>query len=1840
MPDSHSNSRRAKRPAPRSQVKRTRKSQPEILPEAVNSATGHHTLPAKRIQQARHPWLALGLILGFAACIVGGLWFVYSSGMVANRFKPDIEKELSKALNRPVTIERLEGGIFDRVVLKHVVIGAPASDPRSLEISIDRVVVRYSLWEIFVKKKALAEGLLEIQLIRPLIRFERDAQGVWHTPNLISWAGGDTPKISSIPPIKITLTQGEMRFSDPKQITSLQHVRGLLNLKDLTHAPLFLSGRTDAQRSQNIKISGELDLTRGQFRIGLTAEHLRLRPLERMAQFSPFFEILSGEASLSLRAVSRAKQSDDLIPGVDLHGKLVLDNCTLQTTLVSAPLRGMYGVTLWDNDRLTIKNLQAILGKTIWSAKGHIENFKRPNVFIKVQNDHLKLGDLVEPFPRLGQLKTTGEGSAVILIKGIMPDLIATATIRLANGKIGQMPIQNFESICRYAQGELRLLLARGTVAHGSAEGQGRILFSDNPQTSPTLDFSLTAKALALKDIGSLFKYPDVMGTADAQITVKGDLDHPTVRGEVSSVGIKWKQTEFKDFQSQFFFSPQAVNVTAKTHWGLMPEVMVALQLNQKGTGWLIQPFSISQNGAEILRAEGNYNLDSQKSIKLALTGKELPLALLPMWPPALTHLNGRFSIGGQCAGTLSNPYLQMHFSTPRLIRNAARAWEARGELRLTKDSVQIQTLEVDHKHLRLQGVLDFKTQDIQHSELVLERFPVDGVFALWGSSGDAPLHGKLQGMVRVSGLLKQLHSKGEISVQGLEGRGFSAQSGKMIFTTSGDNVWVKSLELIQSPGKFNAAIETNFAKNGYFRGRAWMDQFNLAGHRWDGDLKIDGAPKSPAAADYILGVALANLEMDDRSLPPLQGQCLWQIDKKNIQLRSLAWGNEVTVSGQISWEKKFLVQLQCLLNHSRLKSVREIINGNSKPLREAVTGLVRLQWMRQQLNTDFNLTLGTGELSGTGIYAATLPNSPPAYQVNLRLAGVPSRSLGDLFMMKKNTDLPEAKLFGNIFLRSAANSMPSTGGNLRCEDFHYGEWRFSKLNLLWESQGDRVELKQMEGLQSDGFLKSSGGTWQTHADGNSTFSLDLQAGNFNFLYKRFHGHIRLKGNIPTRDPFELNVNLTSPDFGLYNYTYGDLRADIHYKNEELSFQSVPGLPYRLIGHARISSDGLVDFKKLEIGDGFTFKRASATGIIDASGKGRSNFLVNVFAVPADVIARSFGWPQPWTGMARGSVLYTDPGNITNVKIKVKVEDGSVLNIPFDSFSGTVSIDHDWLYFSAPEDEAPPPEPALREGCILRRGDKYTMLLKGRLPVPQTPAAEKAMRGAEMDLKVVLPEGDLAYLAMVPYIASASGKNRFDLNIRGTMDYPALSGSAFIQDGTISPRFYTPRVDHVNAELKFDNNKTFIQRLDGRVGEGTLTIKAGPAAPWAMVFRRMIPDELNLVLDSSKGRLRLDSTQDFEFISAWMTGHVILGGTLDTPRLGGVMEVSDGDFTYPAKPLTPFAQAMKPVNVQCDNLKLITRKNFWFTNDMVRAQIKPDNSVIFRGGKNDFTGEGRVAIAKGLVTYMDANFSLDSSAETALTFQGREAPVLFARAQTTIRDVQIKDEGRMREVIIYLTVRGSLGSLKLELSSEPVMTQAQIMSLLTFGEDYSSWSKEQMDEKVQTAGARVLGRWAGSIIGQEIKKGLKKYAPVDVVDIHFGGVEKVAGSIAAGSGSTQTANNQGGTETTGMSLLQDTQIDLGKYLTDDLYLNYRATLKDRSVDRGGGLAWQSLLGLEYNLDSSRKLKVSKDFDADNGQEFYVGIEGRTEFKSWTPSEAESNTASGKAAPKKPGANVR
>ncbi len=1770
-------------------------------------------LPSARIEQARHPLLSLGILLGVVLAVVGGFWLLSSSGVVANRFKPQLERELSTALNRQVTIGRIEGGVFDRVVLRNMRIGARPAGTETIDITIQRVVVQYSLWDILVRKRPLAESLHQIQLIRPLIRFERTPEGKWLGPDLSALplhgrTAGPAAPAPLLASIKLSLLAGEIRVEDGPRSASLKNLKGLLNLKDPSAARLFLSGRTDQARGQNVRLSGLLDLSQGTYRMGLTASRLQLAAWGRVLRLSEWADIQSGQADLNLKLASHEPAAGDWLPGMSVTGRAVLYDLALATRLLPVPIQNVFGVVNLENRDLSLKNLQAVAGKTSWSAQGRIENLQAPRLHIRVQSQDLNLADLVEVVPAFRQLDTTGSGQAAILIKGPASDLDVTGTFNLPRGQVGRLMLRKFEVISKYHAGQLRILLARGQFARGSVEGTGAVNFAPEGQAGPSVRFQTNVKDLELEDLAELIGLKSLQGKISGSFAMNGLLERPELKGTFSSPRVRVEGVELKRLSGQTILSGQDWTLRLLSDWGTLSQAVLAGEASRQGAGWKLKSATLTHNGRELLKVAGQWNGTPDQPWSGRITARRLPLQLVPALPAGWRHLNGEVSFSGELAGTPRQPELKGSFQAAPLLTADGTALDAQGQVRVSSQGLDVNDAWVDSRRLRLEGHLGWKPSDPLSARLSFNRGSLRALLLLAGQRPPRDTRGQLNGQVVLSGTPQQMQSRGDVVFSGLSYQTLAADSGTLKFTTQGKRLWLKELSLVQPQGKFSAFVETELGKApGPFQALAWMENFQVGGRRWNGDLRVRGTSLSGEPETYAAQLALEDFGVNGRPLPALRGQI--EVHGSQVDFKNLRWGEKLTGQGSLTLSLVPQGRLELGFDRSDLEPLRLLLFPDWHPVPELLTGSVRLEFGRRNVTTNLRVAAGQGTLQGE-VDFSTGRKSWQSLEGRMQLDDMQTSTVLALFQAARPDHAPRGRVSGQVIFSGQEGRLDRHAGELTFTSFVFGHWKFKSLHAAWEQNGQNLRLKRLEGLQPLGSLRAEAGSLEWERNGQGRIGLNLLADQFAFFSRTYTGHFAVRGTLRLQPEWDLRLAVASADFQLNRYPFGDFRAQLQYQGETLAIRTPADYPYAITGDLRLPPGGAVIFNRLTIADARQ-TYIDATGRVD--GTNTSDLRIKVRNVKADVIARSLGWPQPWTGSTSGLFRYTDADKNARMEIDVKIENGSVLNLPFDVCSGNLLVDRDWLYFRG--QQAP---------VTLTRYGKYTIALDGKLPLPQSPAAAEALQGAEMDLRATMPEGDLSFITFIPYFSSASGRSGLDLRIHGTMDYPTLSGRAWVEKGTLAPRVYTPRVSGVNAALNFSDNQVFIERLEGMVGEGRVRLSAGPDAPWACVFRRLQPHELNLRVDSDQKKLRLETTPDLEYVSALAGLRLHFGGTFEAPLVSGTLELSEGQLTFPARPLSDFTRNQKPVNLSYDGFKLTTRNNLWFYNDVVRAQIKPEQSVVFNGGKNDFSAEGRIALAKGTFTYLNTDFNLDPNEEAAIHFPGREKPRLEGLAKTTIRNVEIRDEGRSRSATIYLRVQGEVGALKVTLFSEPDMTQAQIVSLLTLGEDYSSWSQEQIDQKVQAAGARVLGRLAGSLISREIGKSIKKFTPVDVIDVRLGGVERLADSIMAGEGNTGAAQS-GGSEITGTSLLQDTQIDVGKYVTDDLFLNYRGVLKDRGVEQGG-LSWQSYLGLEYNLDPSKRIRVYKNFDVDSGQEVFWGIEGRMQFKGWVPSDAEPAAA--------------
>lgn len=1783
-----------------------------------------HHLPQDRIQQARHPIISLGVLTLIIGSLVSGLWLISSSGLVTNRFKPQLESELSKALSRQVSVNKMEGGLFDRVVLKGVTIATP-SQPDSLAITIERVVVQYSLWDILIRKRPLAESLHQIELIRPLIEFKRSPQGKWHGPELLTGsvnhmvAGPATPAFTTLPAIKVMLYDGQIKLTNDIETASVMKLKGLLNLRDPNAARLYLSGQTEGSRRHNVRLSGILDLTANAFRLNLDAKKIELRPIERVIKIAEDFEIASGQSDLALEINSRAAETDDLIHGAETTGQMVLYDVAIKTRFMDELIRDIYGVADLKNKDLELKKLQAILGTTTWSASGEIKNLNQPWLDIKVQSERLELADFLQTFPRLKRLNTSGAGEATIYVKGKLPHIAATANLKMAKGKIGQLRIRNFESLSRYQAGELKLLQAKGVVARGWVEGQGKISLPANQKEPARLWFVGRANDLELQDISSLAGIDNVHGVIDGEVTLSGRLNTPRLIARVKSKQLELYGNRLEKIDGTLSAADGAIQVALTGDWGPIKKAKLKTLLGYRSQKWQLHFLELFRKNTKLISAKGEWQGGKEKLLSGDIRADRIPINLIPVLPEALKHLNGTISFDGKLQGSAIAPRFSGTFNSENIHRVGSRTINTRGHITMGAQRLKLKDIWVDNQRLFLSGFIDFEPNLSLHLTSTIKRMPLRHLVGLLGLNKNDGIGGLVNGEIDLSGPIETLYASGWSNLSQLAWGPLQAESGYLNFASSNNKIVLKDFTLKQADGEFNMFLESDLDfKKGKFKLKSWMEKFRIGNQHYSGDLTLDGRhgyEKNQPVRTAELSVR--RLAINQQYLPPILAKVL--MTNQKLKIARFDWSNEITMIGLLEFGKPLLGNFEISIHDSDLLPFRKLIDRKNKALTIPVTGQVKLELLPLQKKISFDLKNAQEQtLVGTVLTDDSLPQTGTDYAGNITMHDLSASWLLDLMLAENPEKSPKGNLTGRVDFVTRNGKMQTMESKLTIKHFKHGQWQFNELQADWSFDKTELVINRFEGKQALGSLRTVRAGATITPEGYWKVRSGFEADNFKFLSRNFHGHVAVNGQFKLTPQYDFKLNLASQNFAIDRYQIGLLKAELDYQDQMIKIKTLEELDYYVNALLRAPPDGSLIFQMCRVGNQKK-NWIAGQGRIDGTGTSDIKFTIN--DVNADIIAKVLGWPQKWQGQAFGSVHYTDQNKVPRFEIPVKIENGSVVDIPFDLFSGKIIIDHDWLYFDG-----------IEQACVLHRANQYTMKLSGKLPLPQTPESEKAMYGEEMDIQVTMPEGELSFLAFIPQIESASGSASLDLNVKGTMTYPTLNGIATIKNGTIYSRYYTPVIKQLNADLVFEDNKIIAKRVYGEIGRGRLVITPLHDRNWLTEFRRLIPHRLNLRIQSEKERIKLDTTNDFEFISAMADVDMTISGTLESPVIGGRLALSDGAFTYPAIPRTDYAMQVKPVDVVYDEFRLKSVKNLWYYKDVVgaeeiiRAQLAQDQEAVFNGGKYTLRGDGEISIARGSLVYMNNDFSLDPNEETVFRFRGRDKPRVNGLARTTIRNVHLKDEGRSRDAIIYLRVQGTVGEFKIKLESEPELTQAQIVSLLTVGEDYSNWSQSEIDEKIQGAGARLLGRFASNLIGREIEKSIKRITPLelDVIDIRLGGVEKLADTFVSGSSNSLSADTSPSSSVTGTSLLQDTQIDVGKYLTDDLFLNYRGVLKEKEESRGD-LAWQSYLGLEYNIDPSRKIKVYKNFDTDSDQELFWGIEGRVQFEGWAPQEKETVT---------------
>ena len=102
--------------------------------------------------------------------------------------------------------------------------------------------------------------------------------------------------------------------------------------------------------------------------------------------------------------------------------------------------------------------------------------------------------------------------------------------------------------------------------------------------------------------------------------------------------------------------------------------------------------------------------------------------------------------------------------------------------------------------------------------------------------------------------------------------------------------------------------------------------------------------------------------------------------------------------------------------------------------------------------------------------------------------------------------------------------------------------------------------------------------------------------------------------------------------------------------------------------------------------------------------------------------------------------------------------------VPFDIMQGLFLLKNNWFDYS-------PVDP-----LVLIKEGKYTLKLTGKMPAPMSEEGVEIVKGEQMDMRCTLEGGDLSIINFLKWIDTAEGLTDADLRIRGTKEFPSISG--------------------------------------------------------------------------------------------------------------------------------------------------------------------------------------------------------------------------------------------------------------------------------------------------------------------------------------------------------------------------------------------------------------------------------------------------------------------------------
>jgi translocation and assembly module TamB len=337
---------------------------------------------------------------------------------------------------------------------------------------------------------------------------------------------------------------------------------------------------------------------------------------------------------------------------------------------------------------------------------------------------------------------------------------------------------------------------------------------------------------------------------------------------------------------------------------------------------------------------------------------------------------------------------------------------------------------------------------------------------------------------------------------------------------------------------------------------------------------------------------------------------------------------------------------------------------------------------------------------------------------------------------------------------------------------------------------------------------------------------------------------------------------------------------------------------------------------------------------------------------------------------------------------------------------------------------------------------------------------------------------DLSLLGLfTPFISDLRGHMAISVDLRGKLAAPKLSGSAYLEKGYAKFVDFTHPFSNVRADVLFNDNQILVNSVrsdlaGGKVaGDGKLTF-TGNSRPTVDVKGTFQEVKINVpenFRSQGSGTVAIRGT-NFPYVMDIQYG--VTGGEV-TYEIGE--DVTGGATTVKASAYLPkflYQETFHPFTFLID---VGVRSPVLVNNSQMQANVSGNIKAVGTPDRMNLTGT-LAPLPGAKVFFRDQPFDVQS-AFVEYTGNPPWAPRIYVSAAARVAQTVQDDQGRASEqqYDITLLVQGRGPSPQIVLSSQPPLSQREIVSLLALGVTTAGMDGRRSSDYQATNTSTALG---------------------------------------------------------------------------------------------------------------------------------------------------------------------